>query len=132
MSDPYHSNIGYCEGGRATIMTLSLDELGELAASRSEPRGSDPAYLASVGVVAAVMIGVFFGVAFCLLEQTREQIIGGSGPRDRGIEVKSLQFVGFPDLSSDAPSVPVEVELPPSAAVTSLPVLAVAQSSHGR
>jgi hypothetical protein len=113
-------------------MTLSLDELGQPAASRSEAQGSDPAYLVSVGVVAAVIIGVFFGVAFFLLEQTREQIIGGSGPRDRGIEVKSLQFVGSPDLSSDAPSVPVEVELPPSAAVTSRPVLSLAQRPIAR
>jgi hypothetical protein len=109
-------------------MTLSLDELPQQAASRSEPQGSDPAYLVSVGVVAAVVIGVFFGVGFSWLAETREQIIGGSGPRNRGTEVKPLQSVGFPDLSSGAPSVPVDVELPPSAAVTSLPVLAVAQS----
>jgi len=113
-------------------MTLSLDELAQLAASRSEPQGSDPAYLVSVGVLAAVIIGALFGVAFLLLAQTSEQVIGGSGPRDRGTEVKSLQSVGFPDLSSDAQSVPVEVELPPSAAVTSLPVLAVAQSPAAR
>jgi hypothetical protein len=114
------------------FMTLSLDELAQLAASRSEPQGSDSAYLVSVGVLAAVIIGALFGVAFLLLIQTREQVIGGSGPRDRGTEVKSLQSVGFPDLSSDAQSVPVEVELPPSAAVTSRPVLAVAQSPAAR
>jgi hypothetical protein len=102
-------------------MTLSLDELAQLAASRSEPQGSDPAYLVSVGVLAAVIIGALFGVAFLLLAQTSEQVIGGSGPRDRGTEVKSLQSVGFPDLSSDAQSVPVEVatlcgsDLPPGA-----------------
>jgi hypothetical protein len=114
------------------FMTPSLDELAQPAAPRSDAQGSDTAYLVSVGVVATVIIGVFFGVAFLLLAQTREQIIGGSGPRDRGTEVKSLQSVGFPDLSSDARSVPVKVELPPSAAVTSLPVLAVAQGPTAR
>jgi hypothetical protein len=114
------------------FMTLSLDKLAQQAASRSEPQGSDPAYLVSVGVVAAVIIGLFFGVGFFLLAQTREQIIGDSGPRDRGTEVKSLQAVGFPDLSSDGQSVPTQVELPPSAAVISLSVLAAAQSPTAR
>jgi hypothetical protein len=113
-------------------MILSLDELAQQTTSRSDPQGSDLAYLVSVGVLAAVIIGLFFGVGFSLLAQTREQIIGGSDPRDRGTEVKSLQSVGFPDLSSDAQSVPVQVELPPSAALTSLSVLAVAQSSTAR
>jgi hypothetical protein len=113
-------------------MTLSLDELPQQAASRSELQGSDPAYLVSVGVVAAVVIGVFFGVGFSWLAETREQIIGGSGPRNRGTEVKPLQSVGFPGLSSGAQSIPVEAELPPSVAVTSLPVLALAQSPTAR
>ena len=114
------------------FMTLSLDELAQQAASRSDPQGADLAYLVSVGVGAVVIIGLFFGAGLFLLAQTREQIIGGSGPRDRGTEVKSLQSVGFSDLSSDAQSVPLQVELPPSAAVTSLSALAVAQSSTAR
>jgi hypothetical protein len=113
-------------------MTLSLDDLPQQAASRTEPQSSDPAYLVSVGVVAAVIIGVFFGVGFSWLAETREQLIGGSGPRDRGTEVKPLQSVVFPGPSSDAQSVPVEVELPPSVPATSLPVLALAQSPAAR
>jgi hypothetical protein len=115
---------------RPIFVTLSLDELPHQAASLSEPQGSDPAYLVSVGVVAAIVIGVFFGVGFSWLAETREQIIGGSGPRDRGTEVKPLHSVGFPGLSSGAQS--VEVELPPSSAVTSPPVLALAQSPRAR
>jgi hypothetical protein len=114
------------------FLTPSPDELTQQTASRSDPQGSDPAYLVSVGVIAIVIIGLFFGVGFFLLAQTTEQIIGGLGPRDRGTEVKALQAVGFPDLSSEGQSVPVQVELPPSAAVTSLSVLAAAQSPTAR
>jgi hypothetical protein len=105
---------------------LSLGELAQQAAS--EPQGSDPAYLVSAGLIAAVIIGVFFGVGFSLLTQTTERIIGGSGPRDRGPEVNQLQSIDLPDLSSDAQSVPADVELPASATVTSHPVLTLAQS----
>jgi len=114
------------------FMKLSLDELAQPAASRSELQGSDAAYLISVGLVAAVIIWVFFGVAFFVLAQTGEQIIGGSRLGDRGTEIKFPQSLDFSDLSSDAQSVPVEVELPASAAMTSLPVLAVAQSLAAR
>jgi hypothetical protein len=91
---------------------LSLDELAQQAASRSEPHSSDRAYLVSVGVVAAVIIGLFLGIGFSLLAQTTEQIIGRSGPRDRGTEVKPRDSIVFPHLASDARSVPTEAELP--------------------
>jgi hypothetical protein len=104
--------------------TLSLDELAQQPASRSKPQSSDPWYLASVGAVAAVIIGIFFGIGFSLL--VPEQIIGGSGTGNRGTEVKTLHSIGLPDLSSDAQPVPAEAEQPPSAAVASLPPLALA------
>jgi hypothetical protein len=89
-------------------MNLSLDELAQPATSRSKPRGSDRAYLVSVGVVAAIIIGLYFGVGFFLLAQTREQILGGAGPRDRGTELEFLHSVNGQSLSSDAQSVPVK------------------------
>ena len=101
-------------------MTVSIDELAQAAESRNEPQRSDGAYLVSVGMVAALVIGVFFGIGFFLLAQTREQIIGGPGLRDR-TKVASL--------SSAAQTVPVKVELPPSAAMASLP-LAAAQTAR--
>ena len=104
--------------------TLSLDELAQQQASRNKPQSSDPGYLASVGTIAAVIIGVFFGIGFSLLAP--EQIIGGSGTGNRGTEVKTLHSIGLPDLSSDAQPVPAEAEQPPSAAVASLPPLALA------
>jgi hypothetical protein len=110
-------------------LTRSALSLGELAQqTASEPQGSGPAYLASAGVIAAVIIGVFFGIGFSLLTQTTERTIGGSGPSDRGSEVNHLKSIDLPDLSSDAQSVPVDAKLPPSATVTSHRVPALAQS----
>ena len=98
--------------------TLSLDELAYQPVSRSKPQSSDLGYLASVRAVAAVIIGIFFGIGFSLLAP--EQIIGGSGTGNRGTEVKTLHSSGLPDLSSDALPVPADTEQPPSTAVASL------------
>jgi len=97
--------------------TLSLDELAQQSASRNKPQSSGPGYLASVGAVAAVIIGVFFGIGFSLLAP--EQIIGGSGTGNRGTEVKTLDSIGLPDLPSDAQRVLADAEQPPSAAMAS-------------
>jgi hypothetical protein len=110
--------------------TLSLDELAQQPASRSKPQSSDTAYLASVGAVAAAIMGVFFGIGFSLL--VPEQIIGGSGTGNRGTEVKTLHSIGLPDLSSDAQPVPADAEQPPSAAVASLLPLALAHRPMAR
>ena len=101
--------------------TLSLDELAQQPVSRSKPRSSDLGYLASVGAIAAVIIGIFFGIGFSLLAP--EQIIGGSGTGNRGTEVKTLHSIGLPNLSKP---VPADAEQPPSAAVASLLPLALA------
>jgi hypothetical protein len=101
--------------------TLSLDELAQQPVSRSKPESSDLAYLAFVGALAAVIIGIFFGIGFSLLAP--EQIIGGSGTGNRGTEVKTLHSIGLPNLSKP---VPADAEQPPSAAVASLLPLALA------
>jgi len=108
---------------RPIFTTVSLGQ-----PSGSEPQPSDLAYLVSVGVVAVVIIGVFFGVGFSFLAQTREPIIGASGSRDRGAEVKPRQSIDATDVSSDTHPVPVGVNFSISAAAASLPVLALAQS----
>jgi hypothetical protein len=109
----------------AIFTTLSLDELAQQPTSRSKPQSSDRGYLASVGVVAAVITGVFFGISFSLL-LAPEQIIGGSGTGNRGTEVETLHSIGLPDSSSDAQPVPADAEQPPSGAVASLLPLALA------
>src|SRR6516165_205520 len=110
--------------------TLSLDELAQQPASRSKPQISDPGYLASVGAVAAVIIGVFFGIGFSLLAP--EHIIGGSGTGNRSTEVKTLHSIGRLDLSSDAQPAPADAEQPPSAAVASLQPPALAHRPMAR
>jgi hypothetical protein len=109
----------------AIFTTLSLDELAQQPTSRSKPQSSDRGYLASVGVVAAVITGVFFGISFSLL-LAPEQIIGGSGTGNRGTEVETLHSIGLLDSSSDAQAVPADAEQPPSGAVASLLPLALA------
>jgi hypothetical protein len=109
----------------AIFTTLSLDELAQQPASRSKPQSSDRGYLASVGVVAAVITGVFFGISFSLL-LAPEQIIGGSGTGNRGTEVETLHSIGLPDSSSDAQPVAADAEQSPSGAVASLLPLALA------
>jgi hypothetical protein len=81
-------------------------------------------------VVAAVIIGIFFGIGFSLL--VPEQIIGGSRTGNRGTEVKSLHSIGLPDLFSDAQPVPADAEQPPSTAVASLVPLALARRPMAR
>jgi len=107
--------------------TLSLDELAQQPVSRSKPESSDLAYLAFVGALAAVIIGIFFGIGFSLLAP--EQIIGGSGTGNRGTEVKTLHSIGLPNLSKP---VPADAEQPPSAAVASLLPLALAHMPMAR
>jgi hypothetical protein len=104
--------------------TLSLDELAQQPAFRRKPQSFYPGYLASVGAIAAAIIGIFFGIGFSLLAP--EQIIGSSGNGNRGTEVKALHSIGLPDLSSDAQPVPADAAQPPSAAVASLLPLALA------
>jgi hypothetical protein len=102
----------------AILTTLSLDKLAQQPASRSKPQSSDLGYLASVGVVAAVVTAVFFVTSFSLLAP--EQIVSSSGTNNRHTEVKILHS------SSDAQPVPADAEQPPSAAVASLLPLALA------
>jgi TPR repeat protein len=80
------------------------------------PETSGLAYLVSVGLVGVLILAVFFGTGFFLLAQNTEQIVGGSGTRDRGTEVV----------------VPIRAELPPSAATAPLPVAPLAQGLTAR
>jgi hypothetical protein len=115
-----------------TFATLSLDELARQPARRSAPQTSDRAYLISIGLVAAVIIGVFFGIGFSLLAPLTEQLIDGLGTRDRGAEVKPLRSSVSPYLYTDARSSPIEAELPRSAVTATLPVAPRAQSPAAR
>src|SRR5262249_5590494 len=104
--------------------TLSRDTLAQQRASRSKPQSSDLGYLASVGVIATVIVGVCFGIGFSSLAP--EKKIGGSGTGDRVTEVKTPHSVGLPVLSSEVQPVPAAAEQRTSAAVPSLLPLALA------
>lgn len=95
------------------FVTLSFDELTQQTAPPSKHQGSNTAFLASVVTVAAVIIGLFFGIGFSLL--VPEQIIIGSGTGNRGPVVK-LQ----------PQPIALDLDRPPSPAVASLPSLALA------
>ena len=112
------------------LTALSHDKPARPSVPRSVPQSSDPAYLVSVGLVAAMTIGVFFGVGFSLLAP--EPIIGGSSTRDRGTEVRSPDPIVSQHLSSEARSVPIEAKLPLSAASAPLPVASFAPDPAAR
>src|SRR5215472_15348618 len=78
----------------AIFNTLSLDNVAQQPASRSKPQNSNLGYLASVGMIATVVTGVFFGINFSLLAP--EQKIGGSGTGNRDTAVKTLHSIGLP------------------------------------
>ena len=88
----------------AISAALSLDESTLQPASHSAPPTSDLAYLTSVGLIAAVIIGVFFDIGYCLLTPLTEQIIGQSVTGDRVTTTKPLRPSVFPH-QSDASSV---------------------------
>jgi hypothetical protein len=85
-------------------------------------------YLLSVAFVAAATIGVFFGAGFFLLAHPTEEMIAGSGTRDRGTEVGPTSSGSFLRPHSDAPPVPAETQSLRSVAAAALPVSPLAQS----
>jgi hypothetical protein len=106
------------------------------SASTSTPRSRTAApgltvgiflYLVSVGLIATVIIGVFFGIGFFLLAHPTEKMIAGPGTHDRGTEVKPVPSGVFLHPYRDAPPVLVEAELPRSVATAALPVAPLAQ-----
>ena len=104
------------------VATLSRDALAQESASRRASQTSDSAYLVSFGIVAALIIGVFFGVGFSLIAlPTKEHITVGPPTRDRGFEVDASSSSAFQDSHDDPRSVSIEAELPHSSATRSFP-----------
>jgi len=86
-------------------------------------------YLLSVGIVAAATVGVFFGIGFFLLAQPMGSMITNA---NIGNHTSGTQHRLPPILSNasstygDIVSVPIEPQIPRSAATAALPVLPVA------
>jgi hypothetical protein len=93
-------------------------------------------YLVSVAVIATATVGVFFGIGFFLLVQPTEAMIPDAGARDRGSANEPLLYSLVPSfLSGSSPadgrtaSVPIEPEIPHSAAIAALPIAPPPQPS---
>jgi hypothetical protein len=126
-------NISAEKSGRQmpkpTVAALSLDTLLEEPAARTVSQNSDLTYLVSVGLVAALIIGVFFGISLSLIAtQTEEQIIVGSATGNRGSGINPLRSDDLQVPQTDAQSIPIDPGLPPAPGAASVPVSALAQA----
>ncbi len=82
-------------------------------------------YLASVGVIATATIGVFFGIGFFLLAQPTKAMITNEATAEQGSAVEWGRPQGRVKTSlpsGDVVSVPIQPEMPRSAATAALPV----------
>ncbi len=82
-------------------------------------------YLASVGIIAAATIGVFFGIGFFLLAQPTKAMITNEATAEQGSTVERSRPEGAVKTSlpsGDGVSVPIQPEIPRSAAIAALPV----------
>jgi hypothetical protein len=84
-------------------------------------------YLASIGIVATVTVGVLFGIGFSLLAHPTDALGAGAAARGHDSSVKSLFYGLVPNIFGDtiAPdtkvvTVPLKPELPRSAASAAL------------
>jgi hypothetical protein len=86
-------------------------------------------YLLSVGIVAAAIVGVFFGIGFFLLAQPMESMITNANIGDHTSGTESRPPPTLSNASStygDIASVPIEPLIPRSAATAALPVVPAA------
>jgi hypothetical protein len=89
-------------------------------------------YLASVGIIAIATIGVFFGIGFSLLARPTEAMIANDAGAEQGSTVKRRLpqiLVKTSPTSGDVALVPIQPEIPRSAATAALPVAPVVPSS---
>jgi hypothetical protein len=110
--------------------------LSALVARSSTPRRAARAlpvgillYLLSVGIVAAATVGVFFGTGFFLLAQPVGAMVTNTNIGDHASSTERRLPPTFSNASStysDIASVPIEPQIPRSAATATLPVVAVA------
>ena len=83
-------------------------------------------YLVSVGIIAAVIVGVFFGIGFFLLVPPTEEMDASAVGVDHGSDIKLRLSPPLSDASSanrTILSIPIEPEIPHSAATAALPIV---------
>jgi len=89
-------------------------------------------YLASVGIIAIATTGVFFGIGFYLLARPTEAMIANDAIAEQGSAVKRRLpqiMVKTSPMPDDVESVPIQPEVPRSAATAALPVAPVVPPS---
>lgn len=89
-------------------------------------------YLLSLGIVATATVGVFFGIGFFFLAQPTEAMNANAGTGNHGSDTKRRLSYAFGSGSStdgDGASVPIEPEVPASAATAALPVVSLAPTA---
>ena len=86
-------------------------------------------YLLSVGIVATATVGVFYGIAFFFLAHTTEAMNANATTREHGSDTEPRLSHALSNVSptyGDRASVPIEPQIPRSAATAALPVASVA------
>jgi hypothetical protein len=86
-------------------------------------------YLLSVGIVATATISVFFGIGFFLLAQSTEAMNANVGTGEHGSDTKLRLPLTLSNASStygEIASVPIEPQMPLTAATAALPVVPIA------
>jgi hypothetical protein len=81
-------------------------------------------YLLAIGIVAAATVGVFFGTGFFLLAQPTAAMTANNATAERGSAVgRHPQIIAKTSpVPGDVASVPIQPEIPRSAAIAALPV----------
>ena len=86
-------------------------------------------YLLSVGIVATATVGVFYGIAFFFLAHTTEAMNANATTREHGSDTEPRLSHALSNVSptyGERASVPIEPQIPRSAATAALPVASVA------
>jgi hypothetical protein len=110
--------------GRSRLLPAPVEAPAPRRGARALPVGI-LLYLASVGIIAIATIGVFFGIGFFLLARPTEAMIANDATAEQGSAAKrSLPqiMVKTSPMSGDVASVPIQPEIPRSAATAALPV----------
>jgi hypothetical protein len=114
--------------GRKPLLPALSEAPAPCAPARGVPVGI-LLYLASVGIIAAATVGVFFGIGFFLLAQPTAAMFANEAAAEQGSAV-SLRLpqimVEASPTASNVVSVPIKPEVPRSAATAVLPVVSVA------
>jgi hypothetical protein len=115
-------------GGKRLLPALVNRTSIPRRAARALPVGT-LLYLLSVGIVATATVGIFFGIGFFLLAQSTEAMNENAGIGKHGSDTKTSLPRAVSTASStygDTASVPIEPQIPRSAATAALPVVSIA------